>query len=41
MSKATHAVLKYYSNPPENPKHEDCSEGETSWCSYSRDKATD
>ena len=41
MSKATHVILNYYSNSPENPKHEDCPEDETSWCSYNRDRATD
>ena len=30
MSKATHVILKYYSHSPENPKHEDCPEDETS-----------
>ena len=40
MSKATQAILKHYSSSPENPKHEDWSEGETSCCSDNRDRAT-
>ena len=40
MSKVTQAILKHYSSSPENSKHEDCPEGETSWCSYNHDGAT-
>ena len=40
MSKATQAILKHYSSSPENSKHEDCPEGETSCCSYNHDGAT-
>lgn len=39
MSCATHAILKHYSSTPEHRMHEDCPEGETSWCSYQRDLA--
>ena len=39
MSKATHAILKHYSSTPEQPKHDDCPAGPTSWCSYQRDQA--
>ena len=40
MSKATQPIMKHYSSSPENPKHEDCPEGETSWCSCNCDRAT-
>ena len=40
MSKATHAILKHYSSTPENPRHEDCPQGASSWCSFNRDSAT-
>lgn len=40
MSRATHAILKHYSSTPEDPRHEDCPEGEGSWCSFNRDLAT-
>ena len=37
MAKATRAILKHYSSTPENPQHDDCPEGQGSWCSYQRD----
>ena len=40
MLKATQAILKHYSSSPKNPKHENCPEGGTYWCSYNRDRAT-
>lgn len=40
MAKATHAILKHYSSSPDNPCHDDCPKGASSWCSYNRDKAT-
>ena len=40
MLKATQAILKHYSRSPKNPKHENCPEGGTYWCSYNRDRAT-
>ena len=40
MSKATWAILNHYSSTVEHPKHEDCPDGENSWCSYKRDQST-
>lgn len=40
MSKATMAILKHYSSTVDDPKHEDCPKGSSSWCSYQRDKAS-
>ena len=37
MSRGTHAVLDYYLA---NATNEKCPEGQSSWCSFSRDKAT-
>lgn len=37
MCKATRAILKHYTSPPD---HSDCPEGETSWCLKQRDKVT-
>lgn len=39
MARATQAILKHYSSSIENPRHEDCPEGPSSWCSYQRDVA--
>ena len=39
MAKATHAILKHYSSTLEEPKHNDCPSGPTSWCSFQRDRA--
>ena len=39
MAKATSAILKNYSSTVENPQHQDCPEGASSWCSYQRDVA--
>jgi len=39
MAKATKAILKHYSSTIEEPKHEDCPVGPSSWCSYQRDLA--
>ena len=36
MEKATWAILKHYSQKAD---HSDCPEGESSWCSFNRDKA--
>ena len=41
MSKATTAILDHYSSTIENPKHENCPEGVTSWCSFQRSLATE
>ena len=40
MSKAVLASLKHYCSTVENPQHEDCPPGQTSWCSYQRNLAT-
>ena len=40
MEKCVRASLKHYCSTVEKPQHEDCPEGDTSWCSYQRDKAT-
>ena len=40
MAKATQAILKHYSSTTDEPKHDDCPAGDTSWCSYQRDQAT-
>ena len=37
MAQATRAILKHYSSTPENPQHDDCPKGSSSWCSYQRD----
>jgi hypothetical protein len=37
MQKATQAILKHYTDPP---NHEDCPDGESSWCLKKRDAAT-
>lgn len=37
MARATHAILKHYSSSAEVPRHDDCPEGPSSWCSYQRD----
>ena len=39
MAKATHAILKHYSSTLEEPKHNDCPSGPTSWCSFQHDRA--
>ena len=39
MARATHAILKHYSSSAEVPRHDDCPEGPSSWCSYQRDVA--
>lgn len=39
MARATQAILKHYSSSIENPRHEDCPEGPSSWCSYQHDVA--
>ena len=39
VSRATHAILKYYSSIAEHSKHYDCPEAAKSWCSYQRDIA--
>ena len=39
MSKATHAIIKHYSNTPEKPGHEDYPQDRNPWCSYHRDIA--
>lgn len=39
MSKATHAILKHYSSTPEEPRHDDCPKGSSSWCTYQKDMA--
>ena len=39
-SRATHAILKHYSSPLENPNYEDCPAGKNSWYSYNRDLAS-
>ena len=40
MSRATHAILKHYSDLPLESRHDNCPEGKSSWCSYNRDMAT-
>ena len=40
MSRATHAILKHYSDLPLESRHGDCPTGQSSWCSYNRDIAT-
>ena len=40
MAKSTWAILDHYSSTPENPRHDKCPLGETSWCSYQRDLTT-
>ena len=39
MSKSVLAILDHYSSTIENPLHSNCPDGESSWCSYNRDKA--
>lgn len=39
MSKATKAILLHYSSTEENPQHDCCPVGPTSWCSFQRDMA--
>ena len=40
MSKETWAILSHYASTPDNLNHENCPQGEKSWCSYQRDIAT-
>ena len=40
MSTATWAILKHYSSTPSKPNHQDCPDGNESWCSYKRDIST-
>lgn len=40
MSEATMAILYHYSSTSEDPQHDHCPEGVTSWCSWQRDQAT-
>lgn len=40
MSTQTWAILDHYSSTIDKPLHSSCPKGETSWCSYQRDKAT-
>lgn len=39
MARSTRAILKYYSSTVEEPKHDDCTAGASSWCSFQRDIA--
>ena len=39
MARATQAILKHYSSSIDNPGHDDCPEGPSSWCIYQRDVA--
>lgn len=40
MAKGVRACLKHYSSTLENPQHQDCPSGASSWCKYQSDKAT-
>ena len=40
MSRSTWAILDHYSSTAEEPKHDKCPTGETSWCSFQRDRVT-
>eukprot|EP00795_Rhopilema_esculentum_P017030 gene17030-8538_t len=40
MSRATHAILKPYSDLPLESRHDNCPEGKSSSCSYNRDIVT-
>ena len=40
MSKETWAILDHYSSTHEQPKHDNCPPGISSWCSFQRDVAT-
>ena len=39
MSKEVLAILYHYGSTEENPRHDHCPSGESSWCSYKRDEA--
>lgn len=39
MARSTRAILKHYSSTVEEPKHNDCPAGTSSWCSFQRDIA--
>ena len=39
MARSTRAILKHYSSTVEEPKHDDCPAGASSWCSFQRDIA--
>lgn len=39
MARSTSAILKHYSSNLEEPKHDDCPAGPSSWCSFQRDIA--
>lgn len=37
--RSTQVILKNYSSSTDNPWHDDCPDGPSSWCSYQRDIA--
>ncbi|CAH3176988.1 unnamed protein product, partial [Porites lobata] len=39
MARSTRAILKHYSSTVEEPKHDDCPAGASSWSSFQRDIA--
>lgn len=38
MKSATWAILYHSASSDDNPKHDDCPEGKTSWCGWWRDR---